>query len=250
MKLVLALGQHDAAYVDAYSGPPAWQAAAKADPLSLNAIRAQARALRADLPTVAKPADELLRLRRDYLDHQLAALVTRVEMLQGAKLAFDEESRRLYDAVAPVNSEGDFRAALAKLDRALPGTGPLPERWEVFRKQFFVPADRLDRVFRIAIAECRRRTAAHLALPPGEDFRVEYVQGTPWSAYNWFKGSFQSVIQVNTDLPLTIDRIVDLACHEGYPGHHVYNCLLEENLVRRRGWVARLRARDQQTRER
>jgi hypothetical protein len=44
------------------------------------------------------------------------------------------------------------------------------------------------------------------------------------------------VIQVNTDLPVTLDRAVDLACHEGYPGHHVYNLSLEEALVRGRGW--------------
>ena len=45
------------------------------------------------------------------------------------------------------------------------------------------------------------------------------------------------MIQVNTDLPIFIDRAVDLACHEGYPGHHVYNMLMEKNLVRERGWM-------------
>lgn len=237
VKLCLALGQHDADYVDAYHGPPEWQAAAKAAPLPLADILAQANSLRTHLPAVPASADEMLRLRREYLDRQLAALATRVEMLQGSKFSFDDESRRLYDAVAPVNTDEHFRAVLAELERALPGAGPLPERWEHFRKQFFVPADRLDVVFRTAIAECRRRTAAHLALPPGEDFKVEYVKGTPWGAYNWFKGDFQSVIQVNTDLPITIDRIIDLACHEGYPGHHVYNALLEKHLVRGRGWI-------------
>src|SRR5439155_1406161 len=54
---------------------------------------------------------------------------------------------------------------------------------------------------------------------------------------NWYKGNFHSVIQVNTDLPIFIDRAVDLAAHEGYPGHHAYNSLLEKNLVRDRGWV-------------
>ena len=34
-----------------------------------------------------------------------------------------------------------------------------------------------------------------------------------------------------------LDRAVDLACHEGYPGHHVFNMLLEKNLVRGRGWM-------------
>ena len=59
----------------------------------------------------------------------------------------------------------------------------------------------------------------------------------PWGGYNWYKGNFHSVIQVNTDLPTYIDRAVDLAAHEGYPGHHVYNSLLEKNLVRDRGWM-------------
>ena len=40
---------------------------------------------------------------------------------------------------------------------------------------------------------------------------------------------------MNTDLPIFIDRAIDLACHEGYPGHHVYNALLEKNLMRDRG---------------
>ncbi len=41
---------------------------------------------------------------------------------------------------------------------------------------------------------------------------------------------------MNVDFPITIDRAVDLACHEGYPGHHVYNSMLELSLARGRGW--------------
>jgi hypothetical protein len=76
-----------------------------------------------------------------------------------------------------------------------------------------------------------------MSLPPGERFTVEYVTGKSWSGYNWYQGSYRSLIQVNTDLPITMDRAIDLACHEGYPGHHVYNALLEKNLVRERDWV-------------
>jgi hypothetical protein len=42
---------------------------------------------------------------------------------------------------------------------------------------------------------------------------------------------------VNTDFPITVDRAVDLASHEGYPGHHVYNSLLETHLVRGKKWM-------------
>ena len=95
----------------------------------------------------------------------------------------------------------------------------------------------MDEFMRAAIDEARRRTRANLPLPERESFRVEYVTDKSWSGYNWFKGKGHSLIQVNTDLPSYIDRAIDLACHEGYPGHHVYNVLLEHHLAGERGWV-------------
>jgi hypothetical protein len=111
------------------------------------------------------------------------------------------------------------------------------ERYDAYRQKFVIPPDRLTRVFDKAIAECRTRTLPHVRLPDSESFTVEYVKNKPWSGYNWYQGGYRSLIQVNTDLPIYIDRAVDLACHEGYPGHHVYNALLEQSLVRERGWV-------------
>ena len=125
---------------------------------------------------------------------------------------------------------------LDDLERRLPGKGPLIDRVDAFRQQFVIPRDRLGTVFDLAIAECRRRTLPHIELPATESFTVEYVTGKSWSGYNWYQGNYRSVIQVNTDLPIYIDRAIDLACHEGYPGHHVYNALLEKNLMRERGW--------------
>ena len=60
------------------------------------------------------------------------------------------------------------------------------------------------------IAVLHFRTQAHLRLPSGESFDLEYVKGTPWNAYNWYKGNFRSVIQVNLDFPIPLDRAVDL----------------------------------------
>jgi hypothetical protein len=90
---------------------------------------------------------------------------------------------------------------------------------------------------RAAIDECRRRTAAHIDLPEGESFVLEFVTGRSWSGYNWYQGNYRSLIQVNTDLPVRLGRAVGLGCHEGYPGHHAYNALLEQKLARGRGWV-------------
>jgi hypothetical protein len=236
VSLVLALGVHDPDYVDAYYGPPEARAAAAAAKRPLDAIRASAVALIAELGSVAPGRDELAVLRHEYLRRQLQSLVSRADMLSGHKLGFDAESQALYDAVAPHHGEDDFRPVLAELDALLPGPGALIDRYAAFQDRYVVPKDRLDAVFSAAIDECRRRTVAHVALPPGESFTVEYVTGKSWSGYNWYQGNYRSLIQVNTDLPVTIDRAIDLACHEGYPGHHVYNTLLEQHLVRERGW--------------
>ena len=238
VKLVLAMGQHDSDYVDAYYGPEAWRAEAEGRQLTLERIGAEAGALITELdrtPSAPDP-EELVQLRHQYLRRQLDALQARVRMLGGWSPAFDDESRVLYDAVAPRHPESHFQDALSRLARALPGQGTLGDRYGAFRANFVIPVDRLDQVFEAAIAECRRRTLAHVALPADESFAVEYVTDKSWSGYNWYQGNFRSLIQVNTDLPISIDRAIDLACHEGYPGHHVYNVLLEQHLVRDRGW--------------
>ena len=241
VKLVLAVGQHDPDYVDAYYGPPEWRTEVEAQgKRPLAEIRSEATALLAELQTVPPPTSgpdaELLQLRHEYLSRQLQSLVARVDQLSGKRLTFEEESKALYDTVAPRHDEAHFQAIVDQLDAILPGDGPMVERAERFRQGFVIPRDRLDAVFQAAISECRRRTAAHLELPPGESFEVEYVTDKPWGGYNWYKGSYHSLIQVNTDLPIFVDRAIDLACHEGYPGHHVYNALLEKNLMRDRGW--------------
>ena len=239
VKLVLAVGQHDADYVDAFYGPADWKADAERRKTPLSEIDAAAGRLIADIPNLsdADRRDELAALRREYLRRQLEALRARVRMLDGVTLTFDEESQVLYDAVAPVHPEAYFADALKEVDRLLPGDGPLVDRYDAFRQKFIIPAGRLARVFDRAIAECRTRTLPHVQLPSSESFTVEYVTNKPWSGYNWYQGNYRSLIQVNTDLPIYIDRAVDLACHEGYPGHHVYNALLEQHLVRDRGWV-------------
>ncbi len=94
VRVVLAMGQHDADYVDAYYGPPEWKAEAQSAKLELPAIAERAAGLRRDLKAVATPDAPLSRLRWDYLDRQLSALQTRVRMLQGERLTFDDESQR------------------------------------------------------------------------------------------------------------------------------------------------------------
>ncbi len=242
VKLVLNIGQFDADYVDAYYGPEAWKTEAasinKNDTTIYKKLTSEADSLLTSLENLgSKKATELERLRYRYLYKQILSAKVKLMMLSGVKPGFDEEAKGLYDVDVPQCSEENFKKIIDTLDAALPGTGTTSERLAAFKKDFIIPKEKLDAVFSAAINECRRITGRHIKLPEGENFSVEYVTDKPWGAYNWYKGGSYSLIQVNTDLPVYIDRAVDLAAHEGYPGHHVYNSLLEKKMVKENGWM-------------
>lgn len=235
--LELSMGLHDPNHVDAYFGPEALKSAAEDTALSLEQILEASKDLAARLSSVDVGTDKRLGMRVAGLLARLRALDTRIAINKGDLLSFDDESMALFGSTAPVYEASHFAALLEELDELLPGDEPLGERVETFNDQFAIPLDKLPAVFEAAMAECRKRTLEHIALPQGESFTVEYVNDKPWSGYNWYQGNSVSLIQVNTDFPIEISRAVDLGCHEGYPGHHTFNALLEKNLVVDEGWI-------------
>ena len=236
--LSLQMGHHDPGYIDAWYGPDSLKERAEADTLSLAGIRSAADTLIGILSdTVPAYQDSLVSMRHRYLRTQLGALVAKARMLGGEHFTFDQEAQALYGVTPPTLPDSHFDSLLSRLDALVPGTGPLAQRYQRFRARVEIPSALIDTVFRTAIAACRARTMAHMALPEGERFDLEYVTGTSWNAYNWYQGGYRSLIQVNLDFPIAVDRAIDLACHEGYPGHHVYNASLEQHLVNERGWV-------------
>lgn len=237
LRLSLEIGTHEDGYIDAYYGPAELQEAARAAPRDKAALLAATRALMARLDALRpRVADAMEKRRVAFLRAQLRAAETRLMMMQGTRFAFVEEAERLFGVRPRLQPLTSYDAELAKIAALLPGDGPLAARVEAYLDTFTIPKDRLQTVFDAAIARCRGRTAAHIAMPPGESFRLEFVTGKSWSGYNYYQGAYHSLIQVNTDLPIRLSRALDLGCHEGYPGHHLLNMKLEEKLVKGRGW--------------
>jgi hypothetical protein len=234
VKLVLSVGLHDASYVDAYYGPTDWKNQTIKE--TLDNLLARADLLLLQFDALPLPSEDE-RLRQDFLLIQLYAVRAFIHQLTGTTLPFDTESLALYDAQSPLLSENDFDSILLELDQLLPGDGDLNARLSEYHRDFEIPHDKLDAVFTAAINEARARTKKYITLPEEESFRVEYVNQQIWSAYNWYKGNSYSLIQVNTDFPMFINRAIDLASHEGYPGHHVFSLLTEKYLVNDKGWM-------------
>jgi hypothetical protein len=185
----------------------------------------------------SEAVDDTLRIRAKWASDQLTAFRRRIQIFTGEYGTFDEESRDLFGVVAPHYTEDQFKVWLSRLDSLLPGSGDVSARYQDLANRFTIPKEKLDTVFRLAIQECRQRTLEHLSLPSDEDFSLEYVTDKPWSGYNWYQGNYKSLIQINTDLPILIDRAIEIGSHESYPGHHVYNMLLEKNLYRDNGFL-------------
>lgn len=239
VKLVLEIGQYDNAFVDAYFGPEEWKPTEpKSEKLPLDNFVQRANTLISQCDLLLASNDPDLEIYRiSMLKKQLIAVRTKTEMLGGKIYSFDEEAKLLYDAKPPHFSLSHFDALLIELDNLLPGEGDLPAKYNDFISEFIIPKEKLDTVFRVAIDESRRITKNYFELPENENFVLEYVTDKVWSGYNYYRGNAQSLIQINTDFPIYISRAIDLASHEGYPGHHVYMTLIEENLVNNKGWM-------------
>jgi hypothetical protein len=222
VRLVLEIGTHEDGYVDAYYGPPEWKAEAEAHPRTLPQLKAEADRIAAVLrqaDAAALPPAE--RRRNASLLAHVASARFRLDMISGTRAPFQEEAFRLFALRPELRPLESYDPILARIALRVPGSGDLSERVEAFRNRYVIARDRLQAVMDAAIQECARRTRAHLQLPQDERFTMEFVTGKAWGAYNWYQGGNRSLIQINTDLPLFIDRALALGCHEGYPGHHV-----------------------------
>ncbi|HEX5043315.1 MAG TPA: hypothetical protein VFV75_10445 [Candidatus Polarisedimenticolaceae bacterium] len=232
--LVLALGRHDARVVDAYYGPREWkERAERGAPVPLPALLDRARALLSQV-RAAGASD-----RRTFLLAQLVALETDLRRRLGERFTLAEEARLLFDAEPSYVTVDALEEARRSLEGVVPGAGDLGRRVEALKRRFTVPPDRVEEVARAVLEESRRRTVAAVDLPAGEGVALRQVTGASWGAYNWYLGGLKSRIELNVGLPVQLAGLAHTLVHEGYPGHHVFNVLQEDRLVRMRGFVER-----------
>lgn len=234
VQLVLALGSHVEGYV--------WLNLSEVDvprsPPSLEEIVLEADRLSRDISAFlasANGATDLLRGRA--LQKHLHAVRTKAASVDSEPRSFDTQLLDYYSA-PPWDTGASVREdLLTELSDLLPGQGTLSERYELFLQDFIVPESRVPEVFEAAIAACRAQTLKFIELPQSERVEIGYIEGKAYNAMSDYLGDFHTRITLNTTLPLVVDQVIDLACHEAYPGHHVFEVLREQELVRERSWI-------------
>jgi hypothetical protein len=230
LELGLALGRHIDGMVDSYYGPPDVAERVAAEPVRPPAeLEARARRLLADLE-----ADRQLEAgRRHYLSGQVQGLRTTAAKLAGDSIGYVDEVEACYGVRPAPVPEDELAAAHRRLDEALPGSGPLADRYIAWRESQVVPPDKVQGAVASLADDLRDRTKRLFGLPDGEHIDFELVTNQPWSGFNYYMGSLRSRVAINIDLPVLSTSLGHLVAHEAYPGHHTEHSRKEVGLVRR-----------------
>lgn len=228
----LKLAQHDPSLVEAWRGPDSWRPGPRQPVAQLlegiSGLEQQVAIAQSDLSSGQQY------VRGQYLAAQIKALRFAAERQLGRAASIDDQARDEFAVIFPPLDSAAIARAHDALARLIPGDQPLAARIDRLRRDTLVPAARRADVIAQALARCRSAIVPGVLLPKDERVRVVFRSGLAWDAYARDLGDHQTEIEIN-DGPLDVSRAFRLACHEGYPGHHVQHLLIDR-LFEERGW--------------
>ena len=229
--LALRIGRHNPGLVDSYTGPPEIaEAVAGEEPIPPAELHGEALRLS---DAVADLAIDTPRQRRrsTWLGDQLVALSALARRAEGEEIGFVDLAEELFDIQVRPEPEETFATARRMIEAALPGSGSLQARLKAHERSATLPPEEVLATLRSLADTMRGRTLAQLWLPPGESVAIEALEGEEWVAEMQYLGSRHSRVRVNLDLPVSLSRVVELAAHECYPGHHAEAVVKDARLV-------------------
>lgn len=109
-------------------------------------------------------------------------------------------------------------------------TGAPGEKIHKWQNDHLIPDTEVTRVAEQYLeksrAAAKARVVPYLTMDEAVD-DVESVRDMPWSGYSSYTAPYHSKLQFNIDRPWNAPSFANVLTHEGYPGHHVVNCLWE-----------------------
>ena len=233
----LRLAQHDQSLVDGWRGPermePGPRGPVKQIATDIAALQDAAARAGADLAS----AEEQARLR--YLTLQLNALRFAANRQLGAAASIDEQAKEEFALEFPPFDAPAAKRTLAEIDKLLPGKVTLAERVNELRRRLRVPREKRRAMFEAALSACKEVSAPIFPLPAHEEVEIRFSPFSQRMGHDGFarhSGDFRSELWINEEVPLDVSRALRLACHEGYPGHHVQHVLTDQ-LFETRQWL-------------
>ncbi|WP_179471897.1 DUF885 domain-containing protein [Mycolicibacterium vinylchloridicum] len=231
LTLGLRFDRIEEGYVDSFTGDPELRRAVADEPAPEPAeLARQADRLLAELPQVPREAG-FTDQRADFIGAHLRALAFSARKFAGEQVGFVDEVRNYFDVEISRGDPERYRAAHARIDEVLTGSGSLVERMEAHRRADEIPPDRLEECMHAFSSALRDTVRATYPLPDTETIVYEVVTDKPWSGFNYYEGNYRSTVAVNADLKQQMANLPRLVAHESYPGHHTEHCRKEAGLV-------------------
>ena len=231
LTLGLRFDRIEEGYVDSFTGDPALRrAVADEPPPEPTELARQADRLLAELPAVPRDTS-FTDQRADFIAAHLRALSCAARKFAGEPVGFVDEVEAYFDVRINRGDEDRYRAAHARIDEVLGGSGPLAERMAAHRSADEIPPQRLEECMHAFSSALRDKVRATYPLPDAETIVYEVVTDKPWSGFNYYEGNYRSTVAVNADLKQQMANLPRLVAHESYPGHHTEHCRKEAGLV-------------------
>jgi hypothetical protein len=231
LTLGLRFDRIEEGYVDSFTGDPALRRAVSDEPPpEPTELARQADHLLAELPAVPRDTS-FTDQRADFIAAHLRALSCAARKFAGEPVGFVDEVEAYFDVRINRGDEDRYRAAHARIDEVLGGSGPLAERMAAHRSADEIPPQRLEECMHAFSSALRDKVRATYPLPDAETIVYEVVTDKPWSGFNYYEGNYRSTVAVNADLKQQMANLPRLVAHESYPGHHTEHCRKEAGLV-------------------
>jgi len=232
--LGLRINKHIDGYVEHYYGPPELERMVdKEEKLSPKKLLKNYRKLEKLLP---KQGFEKKRYK--FLSKTFTAIETTVRMLNGEHLLYLEQSEKLFDMKPVLYDDAYFFNLSSRADKLYKGEGTLSERIQNYARRRKIPQNQLKPLYKKAIEIARKQSFYMFPnlLPDNEIVLISEVRDQSWAMYNWYLGNFTSRIDIDINKTHFWTNILHLACHEGYPGHHMERTLRDRELYRNKGY--------------
>lgn len=214
VRLALGMVQKVPRLLQAYLGPAEWPEAVLADPASLDMLRTHAVAV----ATAAQQSD-LPHHRRERLLRNVRALLWLIRAQMGERIIFSEQVRLLLDLQPESVEPAFFEAAHDSLAQALPGDGPLAERWAEWQTRQTI-SGQAARPLLAEVLETLRERLGPGTLLTSEKLKLVEVEGDGSPFYR------PGELLLPRAAAVRVDRLYHMAVRWGYGGVHSFYAAL------------------------
>lgn len=236
MRLTLELAQHQPSLVDAWLGPAQWRPGPRRPVAEI-----RDRIVGLDAALAALPPSPESGERHQYLRHQVSALLVAARRSGGESMRFFDEAEASLGIRSGEAATDELAVAAARqdLEKRLAGAGTLADRYAALRRRQAVAPDRMLATWRAALDWCGDRVGRRLTLPDSEQVELEAARDLGFEARALYEGNNRTRVAIDASGATDVARLVWLAAHETYPGHHVQHVLADRDCVRTKGWIER-----------